>query len=237
MENIMSPWKRASLLLTLAFLFWVSLPDRSVCAWPCQEEIRKFCKDVKPGGGRVDQCLHAHEAEISPECREARLEMKEKVRGTLDACEADLQKFCGRVAGGKARIARCMKEHEAELSPGCRERAVELKDLMGPGNPCHGDQEKFCADVVPGEGRILDCILEHQPELSEACNIFIAGTMNQVREKITEYGQAFMDACKDDVQRHCRGIPAGKNRLVNCLREHEAELSGTCRAKVRPGGK
>jgi hypothetical protein len=228
---------RAALLLALAALFWVSLPDPSANAWPCQEEIQKFCKDVKPGGGRVNQCLRKHEAEISTECREARLEMKEKVRGTLEACEEDRRKFCSGVAGGKARIARCMKEHEAELSPECRARSADLKDLMGPGNPCHPDQEKFCANVVPGEGRVLNCMAEHRPELSEACNVFIAGTLNQVREKITEEAQAFMDACRDDVQRYCRGIPAGKNRLVNCLREHEGEISGACKTKVRPGGK
>jgi len=228
---------QTALLLAAAALFWAALPDPSACAWPCREEIEKFCKDVKPGGGRVDQCLRKHEADVSPECKEARLKLKEKVRGALDACVPDVQKFCSGVAGGKARIARCMKEHEEELSPECRARSTDLKDLMGPGNPCHPDQEKFCADVEPGEGRILNCMAEHRPELSEACNAYIAGTLNQIREKVTEEVQAFMDACREDVQRYCRGIPAGKNRLKNCLREHEGEISGTCRAKVRPGGK
>lgn len=39
----------------------------------CQDDALKFCKDIKPGGGRMVKCLKDHENELSPECR-ARME-------------------------------------------------------------------------------------------------------------------------------------------------------------------
>jgi hypothetical protein len=35
----------------------------------CREDLRKFCGDVEPGGGRVIACLREHESELSPACR------------------------------------------------------------------------------------------------------------------------------------------------------------------------
>ena len=35
----------------------------------CKDDVQKFCKDVKEGGGRIIQCMKAHEAELSAECK------------------------------------------------------------------------------------------------------------------------------------------------------------------------
>jgi Cysteine rich repeat len=34
----------------------------------CRPDIDRFCTGVKPGGGRVLQCLQGHQAELSSEC-------------------------------------------------------------------------------------------------------------------------------------------------------------------------
>jgi len=39
----------------------------------CQDDALKFCKDMKPGGGRIANCLKEHENELSAECK-ARME-------------------------------------------------------------------------------------------------------------------------------------------------------------------
>src|SRR3989338_6799136 len=36
----------------------------------CDEDAKKLCKDVKPGGGRTAQCLKQHEAELSHACKD-----------------------------------------------------------------------------------------------------------------------------------------------------------------------
>jgi hypothetical protein len=35
---------------------------------PCKGDIEKFCKDVKPGRGRIINCLRQHETELSVDC-------------------------------------------------------------------------------------------------------------------------------------------------------------------------
>jgi hypothetical protein len=34
----------------------------------CQDDILAFCAGIKPGGGRIAQCLKANKAKLSPQC-------------------------------------------------------------------------------------------------------------------------------------------------------------------------
>jgi hypothetical protein len=85
-------------------------------------------------------------------------------------CAADVKKFCGDVQPGQGRIVKCMKNHEAELSPACqsqmkaaKERAEQVRE------ECKADAQKFCQGIKPGGGRILACLKSHQTELAPAC--------------------------------------------------------------------
>jgi hypothetical protein len=40
--------------------------------------------------------------------------------GAMKACQPDRQKYCAGVEKGGGRIMACMKEHAAQLSPGCK---------------------------------------------------------------------------------------------------------------------
>ncbi|HEU4684161.1 MAG TPA: cysteine rich repeat-containing protein [Nitrospira sp.] len=37
----------------------------------CETDVKQFCHDVRPGGGRIIQCLRKHDAELSQGCRQA----------------------------------------------------------------------------------------------------------------------------------------------------------------------
>lgn len=37
----------------------------------CKADFARFCTGVRPGGGRILQCLDAHAGELSPLCRAA----------------------------------------------------------------------------------------------------------------------------------------------------------------------
>ena len=37
----------------------------------CKGDAEKFCKDVKPGKGRIHECLKKHEGELSGGCKDA----------------------------------------------------------------------------------------------------------------------------------------------------------------------
>ena len=44
----------------------------------CRADVEKFCKDVKPGGGRIVQCLVKNETQLSPACREDMAKARER---------------------------------------------------------------------------------------------------------------------------------------------------------------
>lgn len=82
-------------------------------------------------------------------------------------CADDVAKFCKDVQPGGGRIIECMKEHEKDLSPACKEKIAEgKKEFHGA---CKDDVQKFCKDIKPGGGRIINCLKEHENELSSDC--------------------------------------------------------------------
>jgi hypothetical protein len=38
--------------------------------------------------------------------------------------------------------------------------------------------------------------------------------------------------CADDIEKYCKGVKPGGERLLNCLKSHEKELSASCREKI-----
>jgi hypothetical protein len=94
---------------------------------PCTDDVSKFCKEVKPGGGRIAACLKEHEKDLSPACKKGIEEMMVKAKETHKACADDIDKFCKDVQPGKGNIGKCLKEHKSELSPECKEEVGKGK--------------------------------------------------------------------------------------------------------------
>jgi hypothetical protein len=46
----------------------------------CKQDVENFCKDVRPGGGRILKCMKENEAKLSTECKKER----DKARATFD---------------------------------------------------------------------------------------------------------------------------------------------------------
>ena len=85
-------------------------------------------------------------------------------------CADDVAKFCKDVQPGGGRVAHCLKQHEQELSPACKQRAAEVKKRGKEfREACEDDVIKFCGDVKPGEGRIIKCLKQHEQELTPDC--------------------------------------------------------------------
>jgi Cysteine rich repeat len=95
---------------------------------------------------------------------------QEKAPKGRGPCAEDAKKFCGDVEPGGGRIAKCMKSHEADLSPACQDQIKAAKQRVEQvREECKGDAEKFCKDVKPGGGRMLECLKSHQAELAPGC--------------------------------------------------------------------
>lgn len=93
---------------------------------PCADEIAKFCKDAKPGEGRIMRCLKEHENELSTGCKKNMEEAGKRLEACEQACCDDVKKFCKDVRQGSGRIAKCLREHANELSAPCKEK-LEVK--------------------------------------------------------------------------------------------------------------
>jgi hypothetical protein len=85
-------------------------------------------------------------------------------------CADDAAKFCKGVNPGGGRMAACLKEHQKDLTPACRQRTENMmmrsKEMH---KACADDIDKFCQNVQPGKGQIANCMREHKSELSAEC--------------------------------------------------------------------
>ena len=102
----------------------------------CQPEIESFCSQVTPGDGRLLACFMAHEDKLSGKCGwalyEAMDELEEFMNAVAylaDACWDDLVKHCSEVQMGEGRVAKCLLDHEGEVSGACKQgiKDVELE--------------------------------------------------------------------------------------------------------------
>jgi len=86
----------------------------------CADDAKKFCSDVRPGGGRIYQCLTKHDAELAPACRERLTAAKARYDKFMQACKGDIEKACKTIPPGQGRVLSCLKGREAELTTACR---------------------------------------------------------------------------------------------------------------------
>lgn len=94
---------------------------------PCKADVEAYCKDVTPGGGAIIKCLKDNEAKLKPECVAHLKAAKEAMKDVKEACHEDFEKFCHDTKPGRGRVMKCMKEHKAELSEGCKNEIEEKK--------------------------------------------------------------------------------------------------------------
>ena len=97
----------------------------------CKEDKEKFCADVKPGMGRVHQCLRDHKDELTEACKkeEEGLNVVQSDNvllrpGVTNACSEEIVVHCKGVQPGRGRLFKCLQENMAkvEFSQKCTEQ-------------------------------------------------------------------------------------------------------------------
>jgi hypothetical protein len=130
-------------ILALSFLLWGSGPstaqtlsytaaiEQMVAA--CGADLRRYCKDVPLGGGRIRGCFDAHKAKLSAKCQQTRARVYASIAKRVAAqkdivriCNADSKRLCQGVVPGDANILNCMLEAKPSfLSPKCRQTLAD----------------------------------------------------------------------------------------------------------------
>jgi hypothetical protein len=90
------------------------------------DELEKFCKDVRPGGGRIIKCLQEHDRDLSAACRNKVQSIQRRLEEAKQACAPDIGKFCADVVPGEGRLIKCLSPHFEELTPACKEKAEPI---------------------------------------------------------------------------------------------------------------
>ena len=98
--------------------------------------------------------------------------------GQTGGCAADREKLCPGVPFGGGRVIRCLTEHEASLSPGCRETLSARAAGGAPFTECRGDVMRLCKDVGQNRDSVKQCLRTHAAELSDACKTALIAHAN-----------------------------------------------------------
>lgn len=122
----------------------------------------------------------------------------------------------------------------AELGETNTLRAVGGSGEGGSGGnaACQADARKYCAQSGGGKAR-FECLLDHQQDVSDACYESLKKQMSSRQNE--PQGQSgsggappAMQACKQDSQQYCRGVQPGQGRIINCLLDHQNDISDAC---------
>ena len=102
----------------------------------CANDIKKYCKTVTPGEGRLIYCMQAHEDKISLNCAFELGEAATGIQITADAlkdaviaCKAEINGVCGKIVPGQGRIAACLLSNKSTASTGCTEAIKKIESM------------------------------------------------------------------------------------------------------------
>jgi hypothetical protein len=102
----------------------------------CAKDIKKYCRDVTPGEGRMIYCMQAHEDKISPKCAYELGESASSVQTAADslkdaviACKAEIAGVCGKTVPGQGRLAACLMANKSTASDGCKDAIAKVEAM------------------------------------------------------------------------------------------------------------
>lgn len=222
----------------------------------CQPDAAALCADVKPGEGRVQNCLRDHRGQVSWECQEElfrqEVENADDVRLSLkliQACMADKKTFCNDVKPGNARVKDCLEEHrnEPNFSAECKaqlegmmeRRATDFRLDSALAEQCADDIEDVCGyekeslDNIEGfDARVIQCLQDYRDELLDPqCKQQVHKLTQRASEDI-RFDEPLADACYEDRAKFCDGVQPGSARVIRCLQDRREDLSYECRATL-----
>lgn len=83
---------------------------------PCSADIKAYCTDIEPGGGRIAACIKEHIGDFSRAC-------KARLIGVIVAtreCAADVKGQCTGTGQGNKEVTACLTEVLPKLSNLCK---------------------------------------------------------------------------------------------------------------------
>lgn len=94
---------------------------------------------------------------------------------------------------------------------------------------CDAEIQQSCPDFLTGEDR-RRCVMQRFTRLDASCQQI-------VQERLVRWKEAdgYKGACVVDAKRFCRTVSAADDRVLQCLQEHEQDLSEGCYQSLPKG--
>ncbi|HWV46230.1 MAG TPA: hypothetical protein VN039_09465 [Nitrospira sp.] len=103
-------------------------------------------------------------------------------------------------------------------------RAREIAEVK-----CEAEVQQYCPDSLTGEDR-RRCVLQRLKRLDVPCQQIVRQRLVRWRE-----AEGYKLACIEDVKRVCLTVQPGDGRILQCLQEHEQDLSEACYQSLPKG--
>ena len=100
---------------------------------------------------------------------------------------------------------------------------------------CEIELTSYCSDVTLGEGRVLACLYAHSDKLSGKCGYALYDAAAQLERFIAALSY-LANECDEDLDKFCTNVAVGEGRLLKCLDENSAKISGRCTEALKDVG-
>ena len=111
----------------ILILLLTALPAFALEINPCSDDIKQYCGDVTPGGGRVLRCYEQNKDKMSAACRAYVEAAKANAAEAKAACAKEIDSFCNSEKGDPIDMLDCLQSNYINLSPKCVEQLNQFK--------------------------------------------------------------------------------------------------------------
>lgn len=228
---------------------------------PCKGVLRKLCRRVDPGEGRLASCLQeqaqaakgdaaGHEP-LPRACRDQLDSFLQAITANVNAnlpiakgCKKDIEELCGDARPEDAgAVLSCLRRQRKKLRGKCEALVFGLEQAASGDYrldhqlviACVDDITRLCSAVIadPYSGEMQACLLEREGSLSTEClrQLYLA-EMKQGDDVRLSLG--LLHACFDSKQRFCEGVAPGEMNVKDCLESHmyEEGFADGCRERL-----
>ncbi|MBX3320315.1 MAG: cysteine rich repeat-containing protein [Nitrospira sp.] len=94
---------------------------------------------------------------------------------------------------------------------------------------CDAEIQQYCPDSLAGEDR-RRCVMQRLKRFDASCQQIVQQRLVRWKE-----AEGYKVACVVDVRRFCRTVPTADGGVLQCLQEHEQDLSEGCYQSLPKG--
>jgi len=109
-------------------LLIAALPAFAQLERPCAKDLKEFCGDVSPGGGRLVRCYEEKKDKMSAACKVWADRAIASAGVVKKACSTEIDARCNSEKGDPLRMVDCLQGNYIDLSMECR---IELNKFKG----------------------------------------------------------------------------------------------------------